>query len=98
MASLKTLHDLFVHELRDIYNAEKQLLKALPKMAKAASSDGLRAGFEEHLQVAPDPFDALVNRRGNLERQRQHEQWQQCGDGELRERELGGEELWVRPV
>ena len=59
MASLKTLHDLFVHELRDIYNAEKQLLKALPKMAKAASSDGLRAGFEEHLHQTEGHVERL---------------------------------------
>src|SRR5689334_6942343 len=37
-------------ELRDIYNAENQLVKALPKMAKAAESDELRTGFEEHLE------------------------------------------------
>lgn len=47
--SLKTLEDLFLHELKDLYHAEKQLLKALPKMAKAASSEKLREGFEEHL-------------------------------------------------
>ena len=47
--SLKTLEDLFVHELRDLHSAEKLLIKALPKMAKAASSDNLRQGFEEHL-------------------------------------------------
>lgn len=45
------LHDLFVDELRDIYDAEKQLTKALPKMAKAAESDELRAAFEEHLEI-----------------------------------------------
>lgn len=47
--SMATLDDLFIHELKDIYNAEKQITKALPKMAKAAQSDELRAGFEEHL-------------------------------------------------
>src|SRR5436305_5870929 len=47
---LKTLHDLFVDELKDLYNAENQIIKALPKMAKAASSDELRQGFEEHLE------------------------------------------------
>jgi ferritin-like metal-binding protein YciE len=47
---LQTLEDLLHHELRDLYNAENQLLKALPKMAKAASNEDLRAGFEEHLQ------------------------------------------------
>ena len=39
MAALKTLEDLFIHGLKDIYNAEKQLVKALPKLAKAASAD-----------------------------------------------------------
>jgi ferritin-like metal-binding protein YciE len=46
---LNTLEDLLLHELRDLYSAEKQLLKALPKMAKAASHEELKAGFEEHL-------------------------------------------------
>src|SRR6202795_2542801 len=44
----KNLHDLFLDTLKDIYFAEKQILKALPKMAKAASSDKLRAAFEKH--------------------------------------------------
>jgi ferritin-like metal-binding protein YciE len=44
------LKELYVDELKDIYNAESQLVKALPKMAKAASSEELRAGFEEHLE------------------------------------------------
>jgi ferritin-like metal-binding protein YciE len=44
------LKELYVEELRDIYNAENQLIKALPKMAKASTSDELRAGFEEHLE------------------------------------------------
>jgi ferritin-like metal-binding protein YciE len=45
---LKSLEDLYVLELRDIYSAEAQLLKALPKMAKAASSGKLRSAFQEH--------------------------------------------------
>lgn len=48
--SLKTLEDLFQHELRDILHAEKQILKALPKMAKATESEELQAAFEEHRQ------------------------------------------------
>jgi ferritin-like metal-binding protein YciE len=44
------LKHLYVEELKDIYNAENQMLKALPKMAKAATSSDLRAGFEEHLK------------------------------------------------
>ena len=46
--SLKTVQDLLIDELRDIYHAEQQLVKALPKMAKAAKSDQLRQAFEHH--------------------------------------------------
>lgn len=48
MARLDSLDDLLVHELKDIYHAEGQILKALPKMIKAASHPELRAAFEEH--------------------------------------------------
>jgi ferritin-like metal-binding protein YciE len=44
------LKELYIDELKDLYNAENQLVKALPKMAKAASSGELRRGFEEHLE------------------------------------------------
>src|SRR6266699_1072794 len=44
------LKELYIDELKDIYNAESQLIKALPKMAKAATSEELRTGFEEHLE------------------------------------------------
>jgi ferritin-like metal-binding protein YciE len=44
------LKELYVDELKDLYSAENQLVKALPKMAKAASSVELRQGFEEHLE------------------------------------------------
>lgn len=47
---LKDLHSLFVHELKDLYSAEKQLTKALPKMAKAAKNEELRRAFEQHLE------------------------------------------------
>jgi ferritin-like metal-binding protein YciE len=46
--SISNLEDLFQHDLRDTLDAEKQILKALPKMAKACTSDELRAAFEEH--------------------------------------------------
>jgi ferritin-like metal-binding protein YciE len=49
MAETKTLHDALVEEIRDIYHAEKQLVKALPKMAKAAGRDELREALENHL-------------------------------------------------
>jgi len=48
--SADNLREALVEEIRDLYNAEKQLLKALPKMAKGASSDELRDAFESHLQ------------------------------------------------
>jgi ferritin-like metal-binding protein YciE len=47
---LETLKDLYIHELKDLYSAEKQLTKALPKMARAARNKELAAGFEEHLE------------------------------------------------
>ena len=50
MAEQGTLHDAFIDELRDAYDAEKQLLKALPKLAKTASADELRTAFESHLE------------------------------------------------
>ncbi|MET3924266.1 ferritin-like domain-containing protein [Devosia sp. 2618] len=48
MATEKTLDDLFLDTLKDIYYAERQIVKTLPKMAKAATSPELRAGFEQH--------------------------------------------------
>lgn len=46
---IKTMNDLFVHQLQDIYYAEKQLIKALPKMAEKATNTELKRGFLEHL-------------------------------------------------
>ena len=54
-----TLHDAFVDELRDAYDGEKQLTKALPKMAKAAASADLRAAFEEHLEETQGHVERL---------------------------------------
>lgn len=47
---LNTLKDLYIHELKDLYSAEKQLIRALPKMAKAASNAKLSEGFLTHLE------------------------------------------------
>jgi ferritin-like metal-binding protein YciE len=47
---MENLKDLYIDELKDVYNAEKQLVKALPKMAKASSSPQLRMAFEGHLK------------------------------------------------
>src|SRR6478752_7962084 len=55
----KDLNDLFLDTLKDIYFAEKQILKALPKMAKAATSDKLRAAFEKHHDETEGQIDRL---------------------------------------
>lgn len=59
MADAKTLDDLFLDTLKDIYYAEKQIVKALPKMAKAATSPELKAGFEKHLQETQGHVERL---------------------------------------
>jgi ferritin-like metal-binding protein YciE len=59
MAGTGTLHDAFVDELRDTYDAEKQLTKALPKMAKAAASAEVRAAFESHLEETRGQIERL---------------------------------------
>jgi ferritin-like metal-binding protein YciE len=55
----KDLNDLFLDTLKDLYFAEKQILRALPKMAKAASSDKLRAAFEKHHGETEDQVERL---------------------------------------
>lgn len=50
MAELQSLEDLFLEDLKDVYNAENQILKALPRMAKKASAPELRRAFEQHLK------------------------------------------------
>ncbi len=56
---LESLKDLYLEELKDIYDAENQILKALPKMAKAASSESLREAFQEHEDVTKGQVDRL---------------------------------------
>jgi ferritin-like metal-binding protein YciE len=56
---LASLRDLFIEELRDLYSAENQLVKALPKMAKAASSEELRNAFEEHFEQTKEHVNRL---------------------------------------
>jgi|SRR4030095_447663 ferritin-like metal-binding protein YciE len=56
---LNTLEDLLLHELKDLYSAENQLVKALPKMAKAASNAELKAAFEEHLEQTVGQVERL---------------------------------------
>src|SRR5690554_6284880 len=55
----KTLQDLFVHMLSDIYSAEKQLSKALPKMARASSSSDLSSAFEMHLEETQGQIERI---------------------------------------
>jgi len=59
MPSVDSLDALFKDELKDVYDAEKQLTKALPKMAKKASSDDLRQAFEEHLRQTEGHVERL---------------------------------------
>src|SRR6185312_5624752 len=59
MAEAGTLHDAFLDELRDSYDAEKQLIKALPKLAKAATSPQLKTAFETHLEETKGHVDKL---------------------------------------
>jgi len=59
MADEKTLDDLFLDTLKDIYYAEKQIVKTLPKMAKAATSPALKAGFEQHLEETEGHVERL---------------------------------------
>lgn len=54
-----TLHDAFLDELRDLYDAEKQLTKALPKLAKTATSPKLQEAFESHLEETRNHVDRL---------------------------------------
>lgn len=57
--AVKTMQDLFLEELRDIYHAEKQITKLLPKLAKAASSPELKQCFELHLEQTKGQIDRL---------------------------------------
>jgi ferritin-like metal-binding protein YciE len=57
--SVNSLHELYVEQLRDLYDAENQLVKALPKFAEASSSDELREGFEEHLGQTKEHLQRL---------------------------------------
>src|SRR6185369_1058891 len=64
---LESLRDLFVDELKDLYNAEHQLLKALPKMAKAATATDLKRAFESHLKETKGQVERLEHVFASLE-------------------------------
>src|ERR1700684_4004093 len=79
--SKNSLKELYVEELKDLFSAENQLTKALPNMAKWASSDELRQGFEEHLEQT----------RGHVERLQQI--FEQLGEKATGKKCLGMEGL-----
>lgn len=56
---IKTMEDLFIHELSDTYSAEKQMSKALPKLAKAADNEQLAAAFEAHLEETQGQIERI---------------------------------------
>lgn len=57
--AVKTMEELFIHELSDIYSAEKQMTKALPRLAKAAESEELAAAFEAHLEETQGQIERI---------------------------------------
>ncbi|HWX48992.1 MAG TPA: ferritin-like domain-containing protein [Roseomonas sp.] len=59
MAGIKSLDDLFMHTLKDVYYAERQILKALPKMAKAAQNEQLRDAFMHHREQTQAQIERL---------------------------------------
>ena len=61
MAKVSSLEDLLVEELKDLFDAENQLTRALPKMAKAATAPELKAAFEEHLEVTKQQVERLTH-------------------------------------
>jgi ferritin-like metal-binding protein YciE len=61
------LKELYIDELRDLYDAENRLVKALAKLAKASTSDKLRSGFEEHLEQTRDHVNRLKEIFDNLQ-------------------------------
>ena len=56
---MKNLQDLFEHEMKDLYSAEKQLIEAMPKLVKAAHDERLRQAFEQHLSETKEQFDTV---------------------------------------
>lgn len=65
--ALQSLEDLFLHDLKDIYNAEMQITKALPRMAKKASAPELRRAFEQHLKQTEAQIKRLERVFGTLD-------------------------------
>jgi len=70
--SIASFHELFLHDLSDMYSAEKQILKALPKMIKAAANADLKAGFEEHLEQTEEHVARLDTIFASLDESPKH--------------------------
>ncbi|MCW0402166.1 ferritin-like domain-containing protein [Xanthomonas sacchari] len=66
--AVRTIDELFIHELSDIYSAEKQLTKALPRLARASTNPALRAAFEAHLEETQGQIERIdqIVENGNL--------------------------------
>src|SRR5262250_1514919 len=64
---LRSLQDVFTHELKDMYSAEKQILKALPEMIKAVDSSELKTALESHRRITETQVDRLEQILGGLE-------------------------------
>ena len=65
--AVESLRDLYLEQLQDLYNAEQQLIRALPKMAKAATSDELRTAIEDHLEetkVQAERIETICEKMG----------------------------------
>ncbi len=67
MSKIETLHDLLIQELKDLYSAETQLVKALPKMAKAATDERLKEAFQKHLAQTQEQVSRLEQIAKSLE-------------------------------
>ena len=66
---VKTLLDLFIHDLSDVYSAEKQITRALPKLIRAATDEKLKAAFQQHLdetQVQIERLDQVIDAHDEL--------------------------------
>lgn len=74
MEHMDSLHDLFVMELKDTYDAEHQIVKAMPRMIEATSSPTVKAKFEQHLKVTREQIERLhqVFRKLDMEPEREH--------------------------
>jgi len=64
---MHTLHDLFIHELQDLYSAENQILEAMPKIIKAATNEKLIRAFEKHMQETKEQVRRLEEISDDLE-------------------------------